>query len=255
MADHYAVLDIQKTATTAEITAAYRRLAMVHHPDRNPHNVDEATERFKTIHQAYEVLSDDLKRRRYDARQNTNFSATSAHDDGDGGGGSGGNYYYYHYYSDFDLQMEAVRRELNARVEAFFRSKQKQQEEERKLQERRREVLRERTNKEAREREAKVAAKQAQKDEKEREKKAAIDREASKQQARWQRKGATTKEAKVSACLHSSFCTKIQQRQKFKCDACGAKRSITAFECPYCARHLCQLCVTNFASKRARDEA
>ncbi|KAI0454047.1 DnaJ domain-containing protein [Xylaria acuta] len=251
MTDHYVVLGIQQTATTAEITAAYRRLAMIHHPDKNPDNVDEATERFKKIHQAYEVLSDDSKRRQYDARQNTNPPTTGAHDDG----GGGGTYYYYDYYYAFEWHLEEVRRRMDAQVYAFVEGQRKQREEWERQQRERQERLRERSCKEAREREAKVATKQAQKDEMERERKVTIDQEASKQQARWQRKGATTEEAKFLACLHSSFCTKIQRRKKFRCDACGARRGITAFECPHCSRHLCQLCVTNFASERALDAA
>lgn len=49
MSDHYAVLEIQQTATGSEITAAFRRLAMMHHPDKNPGNIAEATEQFQKV--------------------------------------------------------------------------------------------------------------------------------------------------------------------------------------------------------------
>ncbi|KAK8954134.1 hypothetical protein KSP39_PZI002324 [Platanthera zijinensis] len=62
--DHYAVLGIRQTATASEVKHAYRRLAREHHPDVNRNQ--EAGEIFKKIHLAYEVLSDEVKRARYD---------------------------------------------------------------------------------------------------------------------------------------------------------------------------------------------
>ena len=55
--DYYKVLDVDRTATEAEIKKAYRRLAMKLHPDRNPDDT-EAEEKFKEAKEAYEVLSD-----------------------------------------------------------------------------------------------------------------------------------------------------------------------------------------------------
>lgn len=66
MVDYYRVLEVSKSATTTEIKKAYRKLALKWHPDKNPDNMDEATKRFKEISEAYEVLSDDKKRRMYD---------------------------------------------------------------------------------------------------------------------------------------------------------------------------------------------
>ena len=63
--DYYKVLDVPKTATEAEIKKAYRRLAMKHHPDRNP-NDKEAEELFKEAKEACEVLTDPQKRAIYD---------------------------------------------------------------------------------------------------------------------------------------------------------------------------------------------
>lgn len=75
MADHYEVLGVSREATPEEIKKAYRRLARELHPDVNPG--EEASERFKLVTHAYDVLSDPEQRQRYDLG-------------GDGGGGFGG---------------------------------------------------------------------------------------------------------------------------------------------------------------------
>jgi curved DNA-binding protein len=63
--DYYRVLGVAKTATEKEIKAAYRKLARKHHPDVNPGNKG-AEAKFKEINEAYEVLGDKEKRKRYD---------------------------------------------------------------------------------------------------------------------------------------------------------------------------------------------
>lgn len=66
MVDYYKTLEIPRTATIADIKKAYRRLALKWHPDKNQEGKDEAEKRFKEISEAYEVLSDEKKRRIYD---------------------------------------------------------------------------------------------------------------------------------------------------------------------------------------------
>ena len=63
--DYYEVLGVKKDASAEEIKKAYRKAAMKYHPDRNPGD-KEAEEKFKECGEAYEVLSDDGKRQRYD---------------------------------------------------------------------------------------------------------------------------------------------------------------------------------------------
>src|SRR3984893_16337240 len=64
--DYYEVLGVGRTATDQEIKSAYRRLAMRHHPDKNPNDAT-AEEKFKEAAEAYAVPSDVAQRRRYDA--------------------------------------------------------------------------------------------------------------------------------------------------------------------------------------------
>ena len=63
--DYYEVLGLSRTASEDEIKRAYKKLAMKHHPDRNPGDAS-AEEKFKEIKEAYEILSDAQKRSAYD---------------------------------------------------------------------------------------------------------------------------------------------------------------------------------------------
>ena len=81
--DYYQVLGVPETATTDEIKKAFRKLAKLHHPDRNPNN-PQAADRFKEINEAHDVLSDAAKRKKYD--QLRRYGAFA----GGGGGGRRG---------------------------------------------------------------------------------------------------------------------------------------------------------------------
>src|SRR5512136_1432960 len=63
--DYYKILGVTRTAADKDIKAAYRRLARQYHPDVNPGN-KAAEEKFKEINEAYEVISDPEKRKKYD---------------------------------------------------------------------------------------------------------------------------------------------------------------------------------------------
>jgi molecular chaperone DnaJ len=83
--DYYEVLELSRTATEAEIKKAYRRLAMKHHPDRNPDD-DGSEGKFKEAKEAYEVLSDAQKRAAYDQFGHAGVDAAAR---GGPGGGQG----------------------------------------------------------------------------------------------------------------------------------------------------------------------
>src|ERR1700712_5734455 len=63
--DYYAALGVAKDASAAEIKKAYRKLARELHPDKNPDDA-KAEARFKDVSEAYDVLSDDGRRKEYD---------------------------------------------------------------------------------------------------------------------------------------------------------------------------------------------
>mmetsp|Transcript_65792 Transcript_65792/g.147854 ORF Transcript_65792/g.147854 Transcript_65792/m.147854 type:complete len:357 (-) Transcript_65792:143-1213(-) len=63
---YYGVLGVERGAMDAEVTKAYRKLALKHHPDKNPNDKDQAAERFRKVSEAYDVLHDPEKRKNYD---------------------------------------------------------------------------------------------------------------------------------------------------------------------------------------------
>lgn len=79
--DYYKILGIDKSAGEQEVKRAYRKLAVIHHPDKNPGD-PEAEDRFKDIQEAHETLIDPQKRERYD-------SGVDLMEPGEGFGGGG----------------------------------------------------------------------------------------------------------------------------------------------------------------------
>jgi molecular chaperone DnaJ len=83
MRDYYEVLGVQRTCEGGELKAAFRKLAMEHHPDRNG-GAAESTAKFKEINEAYSILSDPQKRAAYDR-----FGHAGVNGNGAGAGAAG----------------------------------------------------------------------------------------------------------------------------------------------------------------------
>lgn len=92
--DYYEILEVTKTATESEIKAAYRKLAIKHHPDKNPDD-HTAEEKFKEAAEAYSILSDAQKRAAYDRFGHQGVGA--------GAGGAGFNPGFSNIEDIFDL--------------------------------------------------------------------------------------------------------------------------------------------------------
>src|SRR5438105_13225301 len=80
--DYYDILEVTKGASADQIKAAYRKMALKYHPDRNPDN-KAAEDKFKEATEAYEVLGDSQKRTQYDQFGHAGMN------NGMGGGGHG----------------------------------------------------------------------------------------------------------------------------------------------------------------------
>lgn len=81
---HYDVLEVPETASPAEIKKAYRRLSLIHHPDKNRGNTD-VSGKFQKINEAYEILSDEHKRQEYDFGRKMSPFGLGANSFGQGG--------------------------------------------------------------------------------------------------------------------------------------------------------------------------
>lgn len=86
--DYYEILGVPRSASVDDIKKAYRKLAMQYHPDRNP-NSKAAEEKFKEINEAYEVLSNEEKRMRYDRFGHVGVGTSAASDSGNPFAGRG----------------------------------------------------------------------------------------------------------------------------------------------------------------------
>jgi molecular chaperone DnaJ len=96
--DYYEVLEVNKNATETEIKKAFRKLAKQYHPDLNAGN-QAATEKFKEVNEAYEVLSDSEKKARYD--QFGHAGVDPSYSGGGGSAGAGG----FGGFSDFGVDL------------------------------------------------------------------------------------------------------------------------------------------------------
>lgn len=98
MVNYYEVLDISRFASQEDIKSAYRKLALIFHPDKNNNSV-ESEERFKEINTAYQILSDPYKRARHDLMlEYISFERFEQRTDS----GDTGNYSYRYDYADFE---------------------------------------------------------------------------------------------------------------------------------------------------------
>src|ERR1700704_4273078 len=86
--DYYEVLGVSRTASAEELKRAYRKLALQFHPDRNP-NDPQSEARFKEVNEAYEILSDQAKRQRYDSFGHAGTQGMPGFDFGGAGFGGG----------------------------------------------------------------------------------------------------------------------------------------------------------------------
>ena len=87
--DYYQLLGVSRSATADEIKKAYRKLAMIHHPDKNQGH-KKSEEKFKELSEAYDVLGDEKKRANYDQFGHTDASGNPFGPGGFGGGFGGG---------------------------------------------------------------------------------------------------------------------------------------------------------------------
>ncbi|MEI7958535.1 MAG: molecular chaperone DnaJ [Verrucomicrobiota bacterium] len=109
--DYYEVLGVSKSAPADEIKKAYRKLAVKHHPDKNPGD-HTAEEKFKELGEAYDVLMDDNKRAAYDRMGHAAFAQGTAGPRG--GGGAGG------FHDPFDIFREVFGAGGGGVFEQFF---------------------------------------------------------------------------------------------------------------------------------------
>lgn len=94
MSRFYDTLEVPKSASSSDIKKAYRKLALKWHPDKNPDQAEAATKKFKEISQAYEVLSDENKRKIYDQYGEEGLNGSS-------GAGPSRSGHSFHTFNDF----------------------------------------------------------------------------------------------------------------------------------------------------------
>lgn len=92
--DYYAIMGLTKPSTDAEIKKAYKKFAIQYHPDKNRHKSEaeqaDAEKKFRDLNEAYEVLSDQKKKKMYDSGQMDFEDMGNFEDGGNNMGGMGG---------------------------------------------------------------------------------------------------------------------------------------------------------------------
>ncbi|XP_046553059.1 dnaJ homolog subfamily B member 9-like isoform X1 [Haliotis rubra] len=99
--DYYEILGVKRDASQKAIKKAFRKLALKYHPDKNKDD-PEAEAKFITIAQAYETLSDEEKRKKYDM-----FGETGEETNGGPGRGGGFNFNFDEFFKNFDEAFKA----------------------------------------------------------------------------------------------------------------------------------------------------
>ncbi|TGO35659.1 hypothetical protein BHYA_0150g00040 [Botrytis hyacinthi] len=253
--DLYEALEVPKDASAQDITASYRRLARIHHPDKNLDNAN-ATATFQKVQAAYEILSDERQRREYDQPVLSNLSSGFREQHNPRG-------YYGDEYDEMEEMMfdqffrmffTRASRRPNYDRSAEFEVEMERKERENKSR-REAEAAWEANQAAARlERTRRNAAEKAKRDAKVESRKTTEDAAASlkekiemeyklKMEVIFSANGCVTDAEKQVCCEHCSFWPKEQMKKKFKCLNCGQKRGMTQYKCPYCALILCQLCL------------
>lgn len=283
--DYYAELAVERSASLRELTSSYRRLALIHHPDRNPYNKEEATSRFQRLQLAYETLSDPAQRADYDLYNNPAQTASSffftdednlqssteaartgfadwTHNPGTPFRGVPTDGYPRGrtYYGRRDPRQERRWRQAQ-RDQAARESRRRQREELRRQQaeeayrEQReafaaREFRRWRQTEERRRQRIEEALQRIKATMAEVEKTSQLLQERRLQQNMWQDLGASTNGGRLATCLHLGPYTRSPQRWEAKCTACSG---MIGFECTHCSAIICQSCFTASADNIEAD--